>query len=255
MVFSKRRGSHCGSRRRGSRRNSRSHSRSASGRTDPWRSFGSPACCAICRMPRSCSRSRAGPERGRGGLRNHAGVAVEIERPLGDRAGADPLVVAAGQQRRARRRADRGRVEVLKRCPHGRARVRSACGSPRHKCRKAETDVVEQDDRMLGASGGKMGVGAPEMIDSCNVGPAVLRWEPAGRAEEPTGTMTCSVEVRRWAARPRRRTLRRRARPAGARPRLIFDLHRASESRFERRLTSASLDRFPGGSSAVWSAM
>jgi len=50
---------------------------------------------------------------GRGGLRDHPGVAVEGDRPLGDGAGADAGVVAPGQQRGPRRRADRGGVELL----------------------------------------------------------------------------------------------------------------------------------------------
>ena len=44
-------------------------------------------------------------------LRDDAGVAVPVDRALGDRAVAHALVIAAGQQRRARRRADRRRVE------------------------------------------------------------------------------------------------------------------------------------------------
>ena len=47
----------------------------------------------------------------RRGLRDHAGVAVPVDRALGDRAVADALVVAPGEQRGARRRADRRGVE------------------------------------------------------------------------------------------------------------------------------------------------
>ena len=49
-------------------------------------------------------------DRGRA-LRDHAGVAVPVHRALGDGAVADALVVAPGEQRGARGRADRGGVE------------------------------------------------------------------------------------------------------------------------------------------------
>ena len=115
-------------------------------RTVPSRWSGSPACCATCRRPRSCSRSAPSTfgERGRG-PRDHAGVAVPVDRALGDGAGADALVVAPGQQRGARGRADRRGVEGVvadalvgeprerrrvdrrrRRCPAGRSRRRRA---------------------------------------------------------------------------------------------------------------------------------
>ena len=48
---------------------------------------------------------------GGGGLGDDPGVTVEVGSPLGDRAVADPVVVPAGQQGGAGRRADRGGVE------------------------------------------------------------------------------------------------------------------------------------------------
>ncbi len=87
-------------------------------------------------------------------LRDHAGVAIPIHRALGDRAVADALVVAAGEQRRPRRRADRRRVERVV----GDALVREAAQRRRvhlaaERRRLAEADVVEQDDQHVRRAG------------------------------------------------------------------------------------------------------
>ena len=74
---------------------------------------------------------------GGGRLRNDAGVAVECDGALGDGARADAGVIAARQQRGARRRADRGGVEcVVSQCPRRRASSASACGLRRQRYRR-----------------------------------------------------------------------------------------------------------------------
>ena len=90
----------------------------------------------------------------RRGLRDHAGVAVPVDRAFGDRAVADALVIAPGEQRRPRRRADRRGVEGV---------VADALARQLGECRRvhlaaerrrlAEADVVEQDDQHVRRAG------------------------------------------------------------------------------------------------------
>ena len=80
-------------------------------------------------------------------FRDHAGVSIPIHRALGDRSIADTLVIAPGQKRGARRRADRGRVErvvadALVRKPGERRRVDLAAEGRR----LPEADIIDQDD-------------------------------------------------------------------------------------------------------------
>ena len=88
---------------------------------------------------------------GRRGPGNHAGIAVPVHRAFRNRPGTHPLVVASGQQRRPRRRADRRGMEgvvadALVRDARQRGRMdRSAVGVG-----QAEADVVEQDDEDVG---------------------------------------------------------------------------------------------------------
>ena len=70
-----------------------------------------PVCCAICRTPRSCSRSTSGPRGWWLNFGNNAGVAVPVDSKFSDGAVANALGVAAGQQRCSRRRADGRGVE------------------------------------------------------------------------------------------------------------------------------------------------
>ena len=100
-------------------------------------------------------------------LRDDAGIAVEVERALRDRAGADALVIAPGQQRGPRRRADRGRVELIE----GDALV----GEPRQGRRvdlaakrvgQAKADIVQEDDENVRRVGRKMvRLSAPDMLE------------------------------------------------------------------------------------------
>ena len=84
--------------------------------------------------------------RGRG-LRDHAGVAVPVHRAFRDRAGADPLVIAAGEQRGAGGRADSGGVESVVAHPLiGELAQRRRVDLAAERRRLAETDVIEQDD-------------------------------------------------------------------------------------------------------------
>ena len=83
----------------------------------------------------------------RGSLRHDAGVAVPIHRALGDGAAADALMIAPGEQRRARRRTDRSGVEAVVADAfvaqlRKRRRVREAAKGVRH----AEARVVNQHD-------------------------------------------------------------------------------------------------------------
>ena len=87
-------------------------------------------------------------------LRDHAGVAIPVDRAFGDRAVAHPLVIAPGQQRCARRRADRRGVEGV---------VADALARELGECRRvhlaterrrlAEADVVQQDDQHIRRAG------------------------------------------------------------------------------------------------------
>ena len=125
-------------RRRGSRRSTRSRSRSASCGTGRPGSSRPPGCCATSPTRRSVAvlLEHLGAERA--ALRDLAGVAVPVVRQLGDLPVADPVVVAPRHQRRARRRAHRGRVEPVEADALARARG-SACPSAprRRRCRAA----------------------------------------------------------------------------------------------------------------------
>ena len=102
----------------------------------------------------------------RGALRDDAGIAVEIERPLRDRARADALMIAPGQQRRAGRRADRGRVELVEGdALVGEARQRRRMDLAAKRVGEAKADVVEEDDEDVRRVGRKMvRLGAPDML-------------------------------------------------------------------------------------------
>ena len=102
----------------------------------------------------------------RGALRDDAGVAVEIERPLRDRARADALVIAPGQQRRPGRRADRGRVELVEGdAVVGEARQCRRVDLAAKRVGQAKADVVEEDDEDVRRVGRKMvRLGAPDML-------------------------------------------------------------------------------------------
>ena len=84
-------------------------------------------------------------------LRQHRAVAGRRRRDLADAAHVDRVVVAPGQQRLARRRAQRGRVKaveleaVLGEALGGRRVDRAA-----ERARRGEADVVEQHDQHVG---------------------------------------------------------------------------------------------------------
>ena len=91
----------------------------------------------------------------RRGFRDDPGVAVEIERPLRDRAGADALVIAPGQQGRPRRRADRGRVELVESdALVGRRVSVGVWTSPPNVSGRPKPTSSRRTIRMFGASGG-----------------------------------------------------------------------------------------------------
>ncbi len=90
-------------------------------------------------------------------LRPHAGVPRERGRELHDRAGVVGVVVAAGEDRHARRRAERRRVEAVVLEPRSREpierRHRDAAAERR---RMAEPDVVDQEDDHVGRARGRL---------------------------------------------------------------------------------------------------
>ena len=88
---------------------------------------------------------------GRGSVRQHRAIAGRAGRDLGDAAHADRVVVAAGEQRLARRRAQRGRVEAVvlqaaRRQTFGVRRLAWAAEG----ARRAEARIVDQDDEDVG---------------------------------------------------------------------------------------------------------
>ena len=89
-----------------------------------------------------CARKR------RHGVRQHGAVARRAGGNLGDAAHADGVVIAAGQQRLTRRRAQRRRVEAVEleptRCQffRGRCLARTA-----KRARRTEADVIDQNDQ------------------------------------------------------------------------------------------------------------
>ena len=92
------------------------------------------------------------PRQRRDRVRQHRTVARRGGRDLGDAAHAGGMMIAPGQQRLPRRRAERGRVEagVLEsvcRQPFGIRRLAGAAEG----ARRAEPDIVEQDDQTFGA--------------------------------------------------------------------------------------------------------
>ena len=88
---------------------------------------------------------------GRGRPGNHAGVAVPVHRAFRDGPGTHALVVAPGQQRRARRRADGGGVKgVVADARVGKFRQGRRADWSAEGIRQAEADIVEQDDEYVG---------------------------------------------------------------------------------------------------------
>ena len=98
-------------------------------------------------------------------------VARRRGRKLGDPAHPDGVVVAACQERLARRRAERGRVEAVVletrrgEAFGGRGRARAAEGG-----RGGEADVVDQDDQHVRCAGRR-----PERLDRRERGRGILR--------------------------------------------------------------------------------
>ena len=201
------------------------------------RRLGRPACCATCRTRRSCSRSRPGPSAIVAEVfGNHAGIAVPIHRALGDRAGADAMMVAAGQQRRARRRADRRRMEgVVADALVRDARQRRRVDRPAEGVGQAEAHVVEQDDQDVGRIlvGRCFGSTRRWWSDSCSVGAATLA-DGAGGKGSTEPSLGVADDAAAWLsiAAPRTPEQQRRLRMV----RVFID----SSSRFDRRITSAA---------------
>ena len=95
---------------------------------------------------------RLGKRRGR--VRPDRVVARRRGRDLGDTAHADRMVVAAGEQRLPRRRAERGRVEpvVLQAVVSERSAVGVLHGPPNALAAR-EADIVDQHDQHVGRTG------------------------------------------------------------------------------------------------------
>ena len=144
-------------------------------------------------------------------LRDDAGVAVEIERALRDRARADMLMIAPGQQRRAGWRADRGRVESVEGdALIGEARQRRRVHLAAERVGEAEADVVEQHDQDVRRVGGKVvRLRAPDMLRFLQRRPRRARGgDRRKRSTEPRASLTCCAKAT-LGFRPRR--LRRRS--------------------------------------------
>ena len=122
-------------------------------------------------------------------------VARRGRRDLGDAAHPHDVVVAAAQQRRPRRRAQRRRVEAVELQAAGgeplRVRRRAR---PAERARRAEPDVVEQDDQHVRRPRRR-----PQLLDRRERRVRVLGVE-GSRA--PTGVGRGPAAPRDWAARP-----------------------------------------------------
>ncbi len=99
---------------------------------------------------------------GRRSARDHARITVPVERALGDRTVANPVMVAPCQQRRAGRRANRRRVEcVVTNARVGDARERRRVDRSPVGVGQAEADVVEQDNQNVGRVFGQVALFHP----------------------------------------------------------------------------------------------
>ena len=107
----------------------------------------------------------------RHGVGQHRAVARRAGGDLGDAAHAGGVVVAAGQQRLARRRAERGGVEAveLQTARRQLLRVRRLAGTAEGAGR-AEAGVVDQDDEHVGRT-----LGRPQLLDRRKLTVRVLR--------------------------------------------------------------------------------
>ena len=105
------------------------------------------------------------------GVRQHRGVAGCRGRGLGDAAHADRMMVAAGQQRLPRRRAQRRGVEpgVLQPA-RGQLLEVGRLARPAEGAAGAEADVVDQDDQHVGRA-----LGRPHIPDRRIAGVRILR--------------------------------------------------------------------------------
>ena len=112
----------------------------------------------------------------RGSLRNDARVAVPIHRSLGDRAAADALVIASGEQSRTRGRTDRGGMKAI----IADAFVAAAFESVGVWAKPPKVSGVPKPASSmstmstLGAPWQALGSTRRLWTDSCSVGPALL---------------------------------------------------------------------------------
>ena len=137
--------------RRRNRRNTQNPCRSATGQTARPGSPRRPACCGPCRTTRCGSRCPAGCGRWSGVLGDDAVVAGEPSGLFRDHAEADGMMVAAGDERRARGRAERGGVEIDITQAHLRHAVERGRGNDAAKrARRAKADVVGYDQQDVG---------------------------------------------------------------------------------------------------------
>ena len=105
--------------------------------------------------------------------------------------GADALVVAAGQQRRPRRRADRRGVEgVVADALVGEPRQRRRVDRTAEGVRQAEADVVEQDDEDVGRVLREGGSSRPA-ADASTPAASARRRSPTGSAERAGRAVIC----------------------------------------------------------------
>ena len=103
-------------------------------------------------------------------LRQHRGVAGGRGRDFADAAHVHGMMVAAREQRLARRRAQRGRVKAVELEPVGRQFLGVRRRDRAAECaRGAEPAVVDQDDEHIGRA-----LGRPQRLDRRELGVRVL---------------------------------------------------------------------------------
>ena len=114
---------------------------------------------------------------GRNAVRDLPGVAREGRRALHDRAGVDGVVVAAGLERVACRRAQRRGVEVVEaQAGLGKLVHRRRADGAAERARPAEADVVDQHDDDVGCALGRLDLEPRRWLGVARVQFAVGRW-------------------------------------------------------------------------------
>ena len=126
---------------------------------------------AFAELRRGVAIELQGPRQRRDGIGQHRAVARRAGGDLGDAAHAGGMVVAPGQQRLPRRRAEGGGVEavVLQAARRQLFRVRRLAGAA-EGARRAEPGVVDEDDQHVGRA-----LGRAQLLDRREFGVRIPR--------------------------------------------------------------------------------